>query len=138
MDCHSTICLWISINMAKKKSSKTANGNHFALPHLILDHPDYLKMSWASQSLLNHIGRFFNGYNNGDLSIAESVMKLRGWSSGTLNKSKKELLINDWIRLTRQGGRTKIPSLFALSWLPLGNVKPKLDICVKSYRIRKL
>lgn len=123
-----------------RRNSQQKEGAFLLLPHKIINHPEFLIMNWASQALLIHIGSFHNGSNNGDISIPHSIMKLRGWSKGSLADAKNELLEYDWIRLTRQGGKTKIPSLYALSWKPIdADVKPcKLDINVSSYRLRKL
>ena len=119
------------------KKEHDENGQFFALPHILLDHPDYLSLSWSAQSLLTHMGRYYNGNNNGDLSIPISLMLKRGWSRGTLEGAKNELLIKDWIRRTRQGGKNKC-SLYALSWKPLDDCKGKLDSGHEHYKPRSL
>lgn len=118
-----------------KHSRKTAN-TFFSLPHLLLDHPDFLSMSWASQALLIHMCRFYNGYNNGDISIPLSNMIKRGWHSSTLNDAKKQLIENNWIVITRQGFK-KICSLYALSWLPIDHSN-KMDSTFKAFQPRSL
>ena len=128
------------VKLKKQKRVKKEyeeNGQFLLLPHLLLNHPDFLSLKWASQALLMHMGAFYNGNNNGDLSIPISVMLKRGWARSTLEDAKKELLANDWIRLTRQGGRNQC-SLFALSWKDLDDCKGKLDIDLKLYRKRSL
>jgi len=121
----------------KIKQTYQEEGQFFALPYTLLDHPDYLSLKWAAQCLLTHMGRYYTGSNNGDLSIPISLMLKRGWSRSTLEDAKKELLEKDWIRLTRQGGRNQC-SLFALSWKALDDCKGKLDIDIKAYKKRSL
>lgn len=126
--------------MSRRKKIKQTfqeEGQFLAFPYSLLDHPDYLSLSWAAQSLLTHMGRLFNGNNNGDISIPISIMLSRGWSRSTLNKAKKELIANDWIRVTRQGEKRKC-SLYALSWKALDECKVKLDINLKLYKPRSL
>ena len=105
----------------KKKKSQYQVKNYFQLPHALLDHPDYLSMDWTSQALLTHMMRFYNGYNNGDISIPISIMEKRGWSRGSLERGKKELLKNNWIVITRQGFN-RTCSLYALSWVPMNAI----------------
>jgi hypothetical protein len=124
-------------NRKKIKQTYQEEGQFLSLPHALLNHPDFLSLNWASQALLIHIGAFYNGKNNGDLSIPISVMSKRGWARSTLNDAKKELLEKDWIRLTRQGEKHKC-SLYALSWRTLNDCKNKLDIDPKTYRKRTL
>lgn len=128
--------------MSKKKRVKKVyeeEGQFFALPHAILNHPDYISLSWAARSLLIDMGALWNGHNNGDISIPISIMKHRGWTSPNLiQKCKAELLAKDWIRLTRQG-HNRVCSLYALSWKPLSDKgKEKLDIDPAQYKPRSL
>jgi hypothetical protein len=127
-----------SNSMTKKSKSKSQYrpSNHFALPHVVLDHPDFLNMKWASQALLIHIGRQYNGFNNGDLSIPISIMKIRGWSASTLNDAKKELIKNNWICETRKGGKYYTCTLYAITWIPLDKCKDKLDIKPQDFNLR--
>jgi hypothetical protein len=122
----------------KVKQTYKEEGQFFALPHAVANHPDYISLSWAARSLLSDMGILCNGFNNGNISIALSTMKKRGWNSeGVIDRAKKELLVKDWIRLTRQGGKRKC-SLFAISWKPLNETKNELDIDPKHYKPRSL
>jgi len=67
--------------------------------------------------------------------MTEDSMKEKGWTRGTLDRAKKDLLKNGWLIKTRQGGKNKC-SLYAISWLPLDDVKVRLDI--SGYMIRSL
>ena len=114
--------------MSKKHSkAKNRDGSFFAIPKVVLNHPDFLKMTWAAQALLIHMGAFYNGFNNGDLAIPLSIMRERGWWSGTLQKAKAELIAYDWIRITRKGNKFYLPDLFAFTWKELDDCKGKLD-----------
>src|SRR3990167_3007001 len=119
-----------------KNKSQYKPKNYFALPHVVLNHPDFLCLNWASQGLLIQMGGLYNGFNNGDISIAYSEMKLKGFNSaGTLDRSKNELQEYDWIRMTRQGNKYGLCHLYALSWIPLDD-DSKLDMKVADFKIR--
>lgn len=69
-----------------------------------------------------------NAARNGDLSLAPSVMKVRGWRSrATLEAAAQELVTAKLLCQTRQGGR-KDCSLWALTLYPLYCDLRKLDV----------
>ena len=127
-----------TICMSKKHKKAAKDGGFFAIPKAILNHPDFLVMSWSAQALLFHMGAFFNGFNNGDISIPHSTMKERGWCRGTLEKARQELLQKGWIIETRKGSRFFTCALYALSWKTLNECKGKLDINPNTYAPRIL
>lgn len=75
----------------------------------------------------------YNGFNNGDLCAAWTVMQKRGWrSKATLYKALQELLQSDVVMLTRQGGRHKA-SLYALTQYAINDCDGKLDVAPTSH-----
>jgi hypothetical protein len=121
----------------KKMKSQHVPKNFFAVPHAVIDHPDYISMRWSSKALLMEIGRLYNGFNNGNLSLPFSVMKNKGFSESTLNDAKKELIQNKWIIPVRHSMKFYQCGLFAISWIPLDK-KEGLDIVADSYLQRRL
>ena len=113
----------------KKEKKKNWSGLTFlALPHIVLDHKDFIGLSKRALKLLIDISSQYRGKNNGDLCASFSVMQKRGWSSNDqLRKALDELIEQNFIILTRQGGR-KNPSLYAISWQPIDDCGGKLDI----------
>lgn len=105
-------------NAKRKKSvQELTNGNTFSIiRHDIINREEYFRLSNRAKALLlDLIGRY-NRLNNGDISIAYSLMKKRGWSSETtLRSAIKDLIDARFILVTRQGGRNKICSLYALT-----------------------
>ena len=98
------------------------------LPHNVLNHPKYVSLSPRAVKLLLDITVQYNGRNNGDLCAPLSLMNLRGWnSSDQLHKAKKELVSNEDILVSRQGGLNKA-SLYAVTWVPVDECNGKLDI----------
>jgi hypothetical protein len=84
--------------------------------------------------LLSKLGA--NGYGNGDLSLAPSTMRVRGWTSRqTLGAAVKELSEHGLLVQTRQGSRLDC-SLFALSIFPLNCDPKKLDVGPGCYTVR--
>ena len=112
----------------RKVKGRWDAGRFFGLPHAVIDSPNYLRLSTKAVKLLIDIGRQYNGYNNGDLCAAYSVMQARGWSSkGTLSEAFEEVLHYGLIMISRQGGRNRA-SLYALTWQSIDECKGKLDI----------
>ena len=71
--------------------------------------------------------------NNGDLSIAWTIMSKRGWrSKETLETARRELEHYGFIRLTRQGGRNR-PNLYAVTFFAIDDYDGKLD-CAPTHR----
>lgn len=112
----------------KFKNRKSSKERFFGIPRSVLDHPDFINLSLIAIKLLIDVGMQYNGFNNGDLCAAMSLMKKRGWNScDTLDKAKKELVEKRIIILTRQGGRRRA-NLYALAWHSIDDCKGKLDI----------
>jgi hypothetical protein len=108
--------------MAKRKKG-SINGPFFALPHIVLDHPDFHLLSGPAIKVLMYLGRQYKPGKNGDLSASFTDMKPRGIASKTtLKKALDELMQAGWIIRTREGrfinpgGRC---ALYALSWHPV-------------------
>ena len=110
-----------------KQKGRKATGRFLMLRHDLLRSTEFADLSPYGVKLLVEIASHFDGKNNGDLSAPHSVLSKRGWkSSGTLAKTKKELVAKGWLITTRQGGRNRC-SLFALSWLPVDECNNKHD-----------
>ena len=118
--------------MSAVKRTQANKGKEFrsfvGIPHECANHSNFKRLSAHAVKLLLDIAVQYRGNNNGDLTIAFSLMKLREWKSEeTLNKAKRELLHYGWIVLTRQGGKN-LPSLYAVTWNPINECKGKLDV----------
>lgn len=96
------------------------SGQFVALPHSVLKHPDYAKLSFNARALLVEFMLEFNGVNNGDLNAAWSRLSQRGWrSKTTLQKALNELLDLEFIVKTRHGWFQNPGSrcnLYAVTW----------------------
>ncbi len=107
---------------------RQTTGSFLRLPHHVLQHETFKTLSPRATKLVVDIAAQYRGSNNGDLCAPFSLMKKRGWNSNDqLDKAKKELIKQDVIQLTRQGGRNKC-NLYALTWFPIDECKGKLDI----------
>ncbi len=114
-----------------------SKGGVALLPIRILRSEAHINLSWPAKALLIEISSQYNGFNNGDLCATRSMLKDRGFnSSDTLFKAIKQLLNQNLILLTRQGGRDwktggKLPSLYAITWQPIDDCKDKF----KNYKL---
>lgn len=106
-------------------SSRRHKGNRIsegflALPYSVLNSPLFLALPPHAVKLLLDVAAQYRGDNNGDLSLAWKLMKVRGWrSEATLNKVKRHLLDAGFLYETRKGRRPNTCSLFALTWFVL-------------------
>ena len=103
--------------MANKKNG---NGSYAGIPRQIIRSESYARLSLSARALLVELCFQYRGSNNGDLTLAYSVLKQHGWNSrNTIERARDELLRERFIVVTRQG-RFKKPggccSLYALTW----------------------
>ena len=107
-----------------KKNLRGSTGPTFAgIPHIVLEHPDFLRLPNRARALLLDVVYQFNGRNNGDLTVAFGFMSKRGWrSKETLSKAVSDLVSANLIVKTRQG-KFQNPGascdLYALTWKPI-------------------
>lgn len=104
-------------------NGRGSNPRFAGIPHAVMDSPDYKELKGSAVKLLVELARQYNGYNNGDLTVALSILKSRGFtSSDTISKARDELVRAGMIVETRQGrflnpgGRC---ALYALTWKPM-------------------
>lgn len=112
----------------KKLTGRKEEGGWFALPHAVLDSPNYRALSAHAVKLLNDLGSQLRGHNNGDLCATWNILKLRGWRSrDTLTRALAELQHYGLIEKTRQGGKN-FCCLYAFTWRPIDECRGKLDV----------
>jgi hypothetical protein len=91
-----------------------------AFPHALLNSPLFLALKPHAVKLLLDVAAQYRGHNNGDLSLAWTLMQPRGWrSEATLHKAKRQLLDSGFLYEARKGRRPNVCSLYALTWRPL-------------------
>ena len=111
-------------NIIKHKGRRDI-GTFLALPHDVINSENFSCLSGNAVKLLVQIAAQYNGKNNGDLTLAWSCMKTRGWKSpATLNRARKILIDYGMIVMTRQGGLGKA-SLYAITWQSVNECQGK-------------
>jgi hypothetical protein len=100
----------------RRRTSKI--GERFAyLPWSVLNSAAYIGLSCAARSVLIELARQYTGDNNGDLTLAPSVMIKRGLPSrSNLARATAELEQARLIQKVRQGHRQRLCSLWAVTW----------------------
>lgn len=89
--------------------------------------PAFAALSPHACKLLLELARQYRGDNNGNLTVAWSVVSKRGWRSRTtLWRCKAELIEAGFVYVTRKGHMPSTCELLALTWFPL-DVSPKFD-----------
>jgi len=107
--------------MGAEKNKRFKPKERFAgIPHIVMNHPDFIKLNGNAIKLLLEAARQYNGRNNGKICFVWSQMKERGWKSKTtLTASKKQLMDNHLLTVTKYGkfeeGMGK-PQFYALTW----------------------
>jgi len=99
-----------------------------SMPTECMKSDKYFNLKPYAKVLLWEFCYQYNGYNNGDLCAAYSMLEKRGWKSkGTVDRSKKELLRSGWIEVSRRGGKNQC-HLYALTFHAIDDCNGKLDI----------
>ncbi len=111
-----------------KVKGRREKGTFAGIPKACMQHLNYIELSMPAKVLLWEFCYQYNGFNNGDLCAAFSVLKERGWrSKGTLARAIDELKKRQWVVVSRQGGKNQC-SLYALTFQAIDECKGKLDI----------
>ena len=119
--------------MATRNRTKNRSAGRFGgLPLSVWNHPDYQGLSGSAVKLLMDLACQYNGYNNGDLTTAFSVLSKRGWTSKqTVARAVKELMEADLIIRTREGvfqNPGAKCALYAIAWQSIDECKGKIDV----------
>jgi hypothetical protein len=113
----------------EKAKNRKETGRFAQLPHVVLNSPDYVGLSYKSKALLIDLVYQYNGRNNGDLTAALGYMQTRGWQrSATLSDAVKELIEANLIIRTREGKFQNPHSrcaLYAITWQPIHECEGK-------------
>jgi len=111
-----------------KAKGRRETGQFAGIPKACMQHLNYIELSMPAKVLLWEFCYQYNGFNNGDLCAAFSVLKERGWrSKGTLARAIDELKKRQWVVVSRQGGKNQC-SLYALTFQAIDECKGKIDI----------
>lgn len=93
----------------------------------VFDSPAFLALSPHACKLLLELASQYRGDNNGNLTVAWSIVSKRGWRSrSTLWRCKAELIKAGFVYVTRKGRMPSTCELLALTWFPL-DISPKFD-----------
>jgi hypothetical protein len=112
------------MSIYKHKPTKSFAG----IPRHIVNSDAFKTLKGNEVKLLLMIAHFYDGKNNGDIAITMSILKDWFKSNTTLLRAKNGLLEKGFIVINAYGGRSaegkKLPHLFALTWLPINDLKP--------------
>jgi hypothetical protein len=93
----------------------------------VFECPAFWALGPHACKLLLELAGQYRGDNNGNLTVAWSIVSKRGWKSRTtLWRCKSELLEAGFVYVTRKGHMPSTCELLALTWFPL-DVSPKFD-----------
>lgn len=111
-----------------KVKGRSDIGSYVAVPHAILESPEWAALTAYEVKLLLDVYGQFNGKNNGTLSASWTLMRPRGWrSESTLNRALTGLLEKGFLIKTRQGGKHRC-SFFAVTWREVHDCDGKHDM----------
>jgi hypothetical protein len=122
-----------SENKFKDAKEKRPAGGFVPFPYVVLRGQSFARLSANAIKLLVCLMAQYRGKNNGDLSIAWKLMKYRGWKSEeTLNRAKEELLMTEFIAVTRRGARPNKAALYGITFFALDE-HPKLEVTAHGF-----
>jgi hypothetical protein len=97
---HSARAPWLEI--MGKNAFRDPKGRHVRIYCDLLDSPAWFALSKTSRALFLDLRSFLGPNNNGDISAALSLLKIKGWnSSSTLSEALFELQALGFIAKTR-------------------------------------
>jgi len=109
---------------SKYKDNTKDGGRFIQLPVVVLECPNYQKLSFPAKALLIELARQFTGINNGRLLLSMKFLKKQGWnSSDVISRAKKELIEFGFIFETVKGHRPNKASWYAITWRNLDKIE---------------
>lgn len=113
----------MSRGKVKRYKNKANSGSFYPLPRDFVRSKVFRGLSLSALKLFLELLAQYNGYNNGELTCRESLLKeggMRGKKS--IQDARHELLEKNIIMLTRQGSK-RVASLYALTIYSLDESK---------------
>lgn len=125
-----------------KTKGRRETGRFTGIPHSVMKHHDYIGLSYSAKCLLFELAFQYNGYNNGNLTAAWSILSKRGWKSkATLSKALNELISQEFVKCSRVGWFANPGSrcaLYAVTWHAIDECPGKhLEIASTIRPVRK-
>lgn len=118
--------------MAKNPNAKgrsDAPGGFAGIPRVVMEHPDYIGLSYPAKALLFELAYQYRGSNNGDLTAGFAVLKKRGWKRDQTVQNKIAELIDAELIVRTRVSRFSNPgarcALYALTWQRVDECKGK-------------
>jgi len=106
-----------------KLKGRRTEGTFLKLEKKVLDSPNFKMLTPRANKLLVDLGYYYNGFNNGDITPAMTMMKPRGWTSNAnLTLALRELVYYGFLVVTRQGFKGCC-TLVALTMFPVNESK---------------
>jgi len=115
-------------NRRKRKINRKNKGQFAGIPNRVIESAAFKSLRGNSAKLLMILAHHYNGYNNGDLAITHVIIK--EWiTKNTMYSARDELYKKGFIIVNAYGGRSgagrKLPSLYAITWQPVDDLKAK-------------
>jgi|GEM_PF-322558 len=127
---------------SKAKGRSNTPGGFAGVPRAVIKTHDYQLLNGNSVKLLLELASQYRGSNNGDLTVAYSLLRERGFNSkDTITRAMRELIKSGLVIKTREGVFTNPGgrcALYALAWQPIDECKDKgLDVAPTTTPPRK-
>lgn len=121
----------------RKRAKLTGKGgktpSFLMLPHYLIRSEEFGALSGHAVKALVEISGKYRGDNNGDLSAAWSELRKRGWrSKATLWGALRELCETEFLKVSRQGNRYHLCTLYAITRKPVDDCEGKHVLPVES------
>jgi hypothetical protein len=97
-------------------------GRHIAIPHKVITNSRYQRLGTPAKALLNDLLIQLNGFNNGDIAAAQTLLAKYGWKDSSRKRALKQLVETEILIMTRVGGKHRC-CLYAVTWLPIDDLR---------------
>jgi hypothetical protein len=101
---------------------RASYANFIGIPRSVADSAAFIALSQLTRALYVDLRRQYNGRNNGDISVADTVLAPFGWAHTSIHKGLKSIIRHGLMVQTRQGGiasLSRICSLYGFTDMPI-------------------
>ena len=112
-------------NSLERSKGRATHASFVGLPRHVIDSEAFVSLPLLARALYVDLRRQYNGKNNGDISIADTLLAPLGWAHSSIHKALAILIQHNLIVRLKKGGATfagetnRAPSLYAFTDLAI-------------------
>jgi hypothetical protein len=110
------------VGRLERTHGRASYGNFIGIPRSVANSAAFITLPQLARALYVDLRRQFNGHNNGDICVADSVLTPYGWAHTSIHKGLQAIIRHGLMVQTRQGGiasLSRICSLYGFTDVPI-------------------